>query len=188
MSFIVIEGDNGTGKDTLALNIQDNMGYKIITNEPKIKELNRKAKEHFGEERVKRFLEYGKACSNIANNTTENHIIVRYWISTLAAAYADNIYTYKQTLDAEKIYCSELCKPDAIICLWCDYKERTKRIKTRNSKDFDDITKQRNEKYRFFLKIFETRTNIKWINIDTTNKTRNEVFKEAYKYISYDNN
>ena len=44
MNFIVIEGDNGTGKDTLALKIQDKLGYHLITNESNIKKSNRKAK------------------------------------------------------------------------------------------------------------------------------------------------
>lgn len=39
MSFIVIEGDNGTGKDTLALNIRDKLGYRIITNESDVKKI-----------------------------------------------------------------------------------------------------------------------------------------------------
>ena len=63
MSFI--EGDNGTGKDTLALKIQDELGYRVITNEYNIKELNRKAKKYEGKQRIEEFLNYGKICSDI---------------------------------------------------------------------------------------------------------------------------
>ena len=188
MSFIVIEGDNGTGKDTLALKIQDKLGYRVITNEYNLKELNIKAKRYEGKQRVKEFLNYGKICSDTVRLLNDNVILVRYWISTLAAAYADNIFTYEQTCKIEKEICSKFYKPDVIICLWCDYKTRIKRIETRKALDFDDITKERNKKYKWFLKQYEKRTNIKWINIDTTNKCREDVLKEALLHIISDNN
>ena len=171
MSFIVIEGDNGTGKDTLALKIQEKLGYRIVTNESSIKKLNRKAKSYKGRERVRRFLEYGKACSNIIESTNENIILVRYWLSTLTAAYADNIYTYKETCELENNICSKFCKPDIVICLWCDFETRIK-----------------SEKYKWFLNQYESKTDITWINIDTTNKNKEEVFEETFKYIICNNN
>ncbi len=106
----------------------------------------------------------------------------------MAAAYADNIFTYEQTYKIEKEICSKFYKPDIIICLWCDYKTRIKRIETRKALDSDDVTKERNEKYKWFLKQYEKRTNIKWINIDTTNKCREDVLKEALKHIISNNN
>ena len=30
MSFFVIEGDNGTGKDTLAMKLQEKFGFRIF--------------------------------------------------------------------------------------------------------------------------------------------------------------
>ena len=188
MNFIVIEGDNGTGKDTLALKIQDKLGYHIITNESNIKESNRKAKRYEGEQRIKEFLKYGKICSDTAKFSSDKVILVRYWLSTLAAAFADNIYTYQQTCEIENKICSKFYEPDMIICLWCDYETRIKRIKARKSIDFDDVTKERNEKYKWFLKQYEKRTNIKWINIDTTNKDEEEVFEEVYKKLTTGNN
>ncbi len=188
MSFIVIEGDNGTGKDTLALKLQDKLGYRIITNESNIKELNKKAKSYDGKERVEKFLDYGKTCSNIIQNTNENVILVRYWLSTLAAAYADNIYTYKQISELENNICSKFCKPYIVICLWCDFETRVRRIVARKNSDFDDITKERSEKYKWFLNQYQAKTDITWVNIDTTNKNQEEVFEEAFRYIKCSNN
>ena len=188
MSFIVIEGDNSTGKDTLALKIQNKLNYRVITNEYNVKELNIKAKKYEGEQRINEFLNYGKICSDMVKFSNDNVILVRYWISTLAAAYADNIYTYEQTYRVEKEICSNFYKPDIIICLWCNYETRIERIKKRKALDFDDITKKRDEKYKWFLKQFEKRTNIKWINIDTTNKCKEKVFEEALKHILSDYN
>lgn len=184
MSFIVIEGDNGTGKDTLALKIKEKLEYRIITNESNIKELNKKSKCYTGKERIQEFLKYGKICSDTASMAKENVILVRYWLSTLASAYADNIYTYEEVCEIENKICSNFYKPDIIICLWCDFETRIKRIETRKAIDFDDVTKERNEKYKWFLKQYQMRTDINWINIDTTNRSKHEVWEEAYKYIN----
>lgn len=183
MSFIVIEGDNGTGKDTLALKLKDNLGYSIITNEPKIKELNKQAKCFTGKKRIIEFLKYGKVCSNQAR-IEENAVVVRYWISTLAAAYADKIYNYEQVRKIENEIYFKYYKPDIVICLWCDFEARIKRIKNRKSTDFDDITKERSQRYRWYLKEYQKKPQMKWINIDTTNKTEKEVFDEVCKYIN----
>ncbi len=184
MSFIVIEGDNGTGKDTLAQNIKKNLGYKIITDEPKIKKMNKKAKKFEGKKRIKEFLKYGKKCSKKVYKSKENVILVRYWISTLAAAYADRIYTYKQVCEEIDKTCSKFCKPDMIFCLWCNFGDRIERIKMRQAADFDDITKQRALDYIWILKELQQRVETNWVDIDTTNKSKEEVYKEVYKYIS----
>lgn len=183
MSFVVIEGDNGTGKDTLAQNLNKFCNYRNITDEYNVKELNRSAKKYDGKKRIKEFLKYGKVCSDIVKKSKGNIVLVRYWISTLAAAYADDIYNYEETLKIEKDMCSKFYKPDVIICLWCSFEKRIERIEKRRSLDFDDITKIRSDKYKCFLNNFQNRTDIKWINIDTTNKSKDEVFNEVCKYI-----
>lgn len=48
MSFFVIEGDNGTGKDTLAIKLQKKFGFRIVTNEEDIIKLNKEAKKFIG--------------------------------------------------------------------------------------------------------------------------------------------
>lgn len=183
MSFIVIEGDNGTGKDTLAQNLKKFCDFRIVTDETNIKKWNRKAKQYDGKKRVDEFLKYGKECSNIVNKVQENVLLVRYWISTLAAAYADKIYNYEELCKIEKETCSKFCKPDMVICLWCDFAIRIDRIEKRKAIDFDDVTKERSDRYKWFLNQFQNKTDIKWINIDTTNRTKDEVFNEVCKYI-----
>lgn len=184
MSFIVIEGDNGTGKDTLAQNIKNNLGYRIITDEPNIKKMNIKAKKLKGKRRIKKFLKYGKKCSKVVYKSKENVILVRYWISTLAAAYADGIYTYKQVCRQIDKKCKKFCKPDMVFCLWCNFEDRIERIKLRQAADFDDITKQRALKYIWILKELQQTIETNWIDIDTTNKSKEQVYKEVCKYIN----
>ena len=183
MNFFVIEGDNGTGKDTLALKLQKKYGFRIITNEEDIVKLNKKAKKFNGKQRIKKFLEYGAVCSNRVKNSSQNSILVRYWISTLAAAYADKILEYEDVCKIQDKICSEFYKPDGIICLSCDFEKRIDRIEKRKSDDFDDITIERNHRYRWFLDKIQNRIDINWVNIDTSNKDVEQVFKEVCKYL-----
>ncbi|HBC84374.1 MAG TPA: hypothetical protein DCZ30_02750 [Clostridiales bacterium] len=110
MSFFVIEGDNGTGKDTLAIKLQRKFGFRIVTNEEDIIQLNKNAKKYEGKQRVKKFLEYGAICSNRVENSSQDTILVRYWISTLAAAYADKIFNYEDVCRIQDEICSKFCK------------------------------------------------------------------------------
>ena len=183
MSFFVIEGDNGTGKDTLAIKLQKNFGFRVITNEEDIIRLNKEAKKYDGKKRVKKFLEYGKICSDTVKESNQNAILVRYWISTLAAAYADDIFSYEDVCKIQNEICSKFYKPDGIICLSCDFEKRVDRIEQRHAEDFDDTTKRRNDKYRWFLNKMQERTDISWINIDTSDKNPDQVFEEVCEYL-----
>lgn len=183
MAFIVIEGDNATGKDTLAKLINKKNQYNILTYNPKIREIEKYAKSAFGEEKVKRFLEYGKVSSDFVFKQRGNIILIRYWISTLAAAYADEIYDYNKICKIMHNTCFNLCKPDIIFCLWCDFDIRINRIKKRNSIEFDDTTKRRALRYSWILKKLEKNLNLNWININTTGKSINDVYNEIYKYL-----
>lgn len=183
MSFFVIEGDNGTGKDTLALKLQKKYGFRIITNEEEIVQLNKYAKKFDGKQRVKKFLVYGAICSNRVENSSQDSILVRYWISTLAAAYADKIFSYEDVCKIQDKICSRFQKPDGIICLSCDFEKRIDRIEKRKSDDFDDITIERNYRYRWFLNKIQSRIDIDWVNIDTSDKDADQVFDEVCKYL-----
>ena len=55
MKFYVIEGDNGTEKDTLAAKFQ-NDGFEILTYDKKIKQMEQIAKKKVGEDKVLNFL------------------------------------------------------------------------------------------------------------------------------------
>ena len=183
MKFIVIEGDNGTGKDTQALKLSEKLGCDVITNYDDMKIFNKTAKGFSGKERVKKFLQYCELCSKYASSS-ENSIVVRYWVSTLAAAYADNIFTFDEVLKLQEEFCSNMKKPDIIICLWCDFDNRIKRINDRHSDDFDDVTENRSVKYAWFLNQMKERYNLNWVDIDTTGKTIDEVFDEILHQVN----
>lgn len=108
---------------------------------------------------------------------------MRYWISTLAAAYADKVFSYEDVCRIQDEICSGFYKPDGIICLSCDFEKRIDRIEKRKSDDFDDITLERNHRYRWFLNKIQSRIDIDWVNIDTSDKDADQVFDEVCKYL-----
>jgi len=184
--FLVIEGDNGTGKDTLAIKLQNEYGFKVVTNEEDIIKLNKEAKKYNGKQRVKKFLEYSEKCSRQVENSKKNTVIVRYWISSLAAAYADEIFNYEDICKMQDEICSRLYKPDCIICLSCDFKKRIDRIEKRKADSFDDITEKRNYRYQWFLNKIQEKIDINWVNIDTSDKSADQVFEEVCKLLKID--
>lgn len=177
MYFFVIEGDNGTGKDSLAQRFQLE-GYEIITYDKRIKEMEKTAKSMKGKEKVLNFIAYNKKCGNLAKEKRKNHnvMLVRYFISSLAAGYADNIFSYEETMKLLETVYDEFEKPDTIIRLKCNSIERLKRIKQRNSDDFDDKTIERENKYRWITDKMKEKIDINWIEINTSNISKEEVY------------
>ena len=183
--FLVIEGDNGTGKDTLAQGLEK-YGFKILTYDKRVKEFEKVARQGAGEEKIKRFLAYGKACSDYVSESkkkNENVILIRYWISTLAAAYADGVYDYEKINDIIDTIYPKFEKPDVLLRLNCNFNERVQRIQNRKSSNFDDITKKRAEKYEWISGKIKTKTDFKWNEIDTSNKSIEKVYQEALEAI-----
>ena len=183
--FLVIEGDNGTGKDTLAQGLEK-YGFKILTYDKRVKEFEKVARQGAGEEKIKRFLAYGKACSDFVSESkkkNENVILIRYWISTLAAAYADGVYDYEKINDIIDTIYPKLEKPDVLLRLNCNFNERVQRIQNRESSNFDDVTKKRAEKYEWISGKIKTKTDFKWNEIDTSNKSIEKVYQEALEAI-----
>ena len=65
--------------------------------------------------------------------------MIRYFISSLAAAYADDIFSYQKIVDILDNVYDKFEKRNILIRLKCNQDERVRRIEQRNSSDFDDI-------------------------------------------------
>ena len=185
MAFFVIEGDNGTGKDTVASKFIED-GFEIVTYDKKIRTMENLAKKEVGKNRVLKFMAYNKAESDLIKEKRnyKNVLLIRYFVSTLAAGYADGIFAYKDTIDILKNTYPKFEKPDAIIRLKCDYQERVNRIENRNSKDDDDKTYRRNVRYRWITDKIKENINLNWIDIDTSNKSIAQIYTEIKNSIN----
>ena len=183
--FLVIEGDNGAGKDTIASKFE-NDGFEIVTYYKKIKAMELLAKKECGKIKVLKFMAYNKAEGDLIKDirNQSNALLIRYFVSTLAAGYADEIFTYEETMDLLKSTYSKFEKPDLIVRLKCDYKERIRRIEERNSPEYDDKTLKRDNRYRWITDRIKESIDVKWLDIDTSNKQVNEIYQEIYKGIN----
>ena len=168
--FIVIEGDNGTGKTSVASILNKKHNFEFITEHPDIAELEQKAKSFdIGSiERFEAFLDYNRACGE----QSEKHIrsvLARYWISTIAAGYADKLFDINETLTRADSIIKTMPRPDHIFRLKCSFEKRIERIEKRALSDGnDDITAERDKRYSFILDNIQSRYGI-LTEIDTEN-------------------
>ncbi len=170
MAFIVMEGDNGTGKDTIADFLQNNYSFSIISRLPDISDLEHQAKNLSGISRINTFIKYNRICGMRAESISSG-CLVRYWISTLAAAFADNIMNLCDVLKKAE-YCKKIMPaPDLVIRLKCSHQLRINRIINRRaaggSQD-DDISNIRADKYSDISKKIIDISGYKIFEIDTS--------------------
>ncbi len=160
--FIVIEGDNGTGKTTVSHILSERYGFEFITEHKEILTLEEQSKRFdIGSlSRFKAFLEYNRICGEQTEKYNKA-LLARYWISTVSAAYADNLFEIEQALEmADKLF-DTLVRPDFVFRLKCKFDTRINRIEKRAFADeADDITAERNRQYSFFLDCLKERTGI----------------------------
>lgn len=137
--FLVIEGDNASGKTTLSIRLKEE-GFHIITDDENVKKLELGAKQNqVGTwSRINSFYAYNAFCGEQTKNY-ENSVLVRYWVSTVAAAYADGLVTLAEAIDMAKKWDRSLPKPDFYFRLRCCREDRIARIKERYLKnDYSD--------------------------------------------------
>ena len=175
--FIVIEGDNGSGKTTVSRFFR-NLGFVIITEIAEIKELEKIGKQNkIGlKKRYETFLQYNKLCGQYSRNYKDS-LIVRYWISTIAAAYSDGVLSLDDSIKSVIKVENELERPNCIFRLKCNYEQRLMRIFNRGSDNKDDTSLERDRKYNLFLDTLDNMTDYMH-TIDTTNTSSYNVFKQ----------
>ena len=176
--FIVLEGDNGTGKTTIARLIQ-NYGYSFVTENETARAVETNAK-HFAPgspERYNAFLAYNRLCGSLVSESKKT-VLARYWISTVSAAYADGLFDLSESLETAKILEKSMLKPDFIFRLSCCRSERLSRIEKRNSGEkTDDISCERELKYTRILDILESDISY-MIDINTQNQSPESIVKQ----------
>ena len=134
------------------------------------------------EERIESFLAYNFKCGK-KSEEFQNALLIRYWISTLAAAYSDEILSKQEVLDRLGKITKTFRMPDLFFYLECDYDERILRIKQRNllgENVCDDITKYRDIRYQEIVISIEEKL-INFIRIPVTNVSVEKTL-ETIKY------
>lgn len=147
-NWLVIEGDNGVGKDTLADRLTETPCDWERVGGSEIDAAKKHARQQMGWSRVISFLKYNRLCGEEATNVIKPGIQVRYWPSTLAAGFADDILTWEDMLRLRDCCVLMLPTPTHTIFLSCQSHERIRRIDARGEVPGspDDTTKSRSEK------------------------------------------
>lgn len=152
--FIAIEGDNGTGKTTLSKFFR-NLGFEIVSEIDEAKILETEAKKFLpgSLERHEAFIKYNSFCGEYTAKPGK-FLIIRYWISTIAAAFADGLFDFRTSMNIAQSLSESMPKPDYIFRLLCDYQVRISRIAGRKNKNNghleDNISPDRDMKYKTF--------------------------------------
>lgn len=184
MSFVVIEGDNGTGKDTIA-DFLVRQGFETVTYLPEVKLQENTARKSTN--KTDAFLKYNTFCSEYVVAHKERHtILIRYWISTLAAAYADNLMTYSEVIMLSDKLKLSLCKPDYVIRLWVDHGKRSDRVNKRKEKQpylEDDISLLRSQKYEWISREILYRSGYRWKEFDNSNENIGRLLKNIERFV-----
>lgn len=149
--FLVLEGDNGSGKSTVAA-LLGAAGLHIISNDPELKNVETQAKKLCGRERMRAFYAYNRQAARYACSYGTECVVVRYWPSTLAAAYADGVIGddefAQQCLENIKAF----PEPAVFVYLKCDHSERSRRIAARDAPGAsDDCSLFRARKYQYAI-------------------------------------
>ena len=182
--FIVIEGDNGTGKTTLGKFLQRS-GFVIVNDTEEAKSLEAQAKTYPPDslQRYEAFVKYNRFCGEYTLKT-ENAVSVRYWFSTITAAFADGIFTLEEAMNISEQLNTSMIRPDYIFRLYCDYPVRTERILRRASDStehlYDDTSLERSIKYRQFSDVLVRKFG-NCYNINTTTSRPSQIFTKIAK-------
>ena len=183
--FIAIEGDNATGKTTLGKMLQTK-GFELITEHQDIKkiETDAKALKVGSKERIEAFFAYNKECGEKAKQTT-NSVLVRYWVSSVAAAYADGAFSINEALAKVEECIQNLPKPNFYFRLICSREHRLQRIQERRiAKDYSDDTSCKREiRYTEILDTIDKKFNLFTV-IDSSQNSIEEVVEIVENRIS----
>ncbi len=183
--WFVIEGDNGAGKDSLAERLIGDgwfLGNRIL----EINAQKERASRLSGIARVRAFMLYNEMCGELISAHPSRSFLVRYWPSTLAAAFADAIFEWAEIETEVDFSLRQLPAPALFLFLTCGLDTRRNRVKNRGMVPgaVDDISEDRDNRYRESIRRLAEYPGVgNWKSLDTTELNTEQVYQSVRKML-----
>ncbi len=184
--WFVIEGDNGAGKDALADRLIDD-GWFLSSRLPQVVAEKDSARLQYGKDRVTAFLSYNQRCGELASTHSSRSFLVRYWPSTLAAAFADDILEWPDFESWVDRTVRQLPAPALILYLQCGLNTRRDRVQQRGMVpgSVDDVSENRDRRYWNAVRWLSTSPGLgNWNTLDTTELNIEQVHRAVRSLLS----
>jgi hypothetical protein len=176
-----IEGDNGTGKDALADRLVLD-GWFCASRSPDAEAKKGQASSLTGLDKVSAFKSYNQFCAKLALDHPPRSFLVRYWPSTLAAGFADKIFSWADLETHADHSMRQLPAPGLILLLQCRLDVRRDRVKKRGlvPESLDDMSPERDDRYRKAVARLAECVGPKcWRNLETSELNIDQVYHAA---------
>lgn len=176
--WFVIEGDNGAGKDTLADRLIGE-GWLLTTRIREVVAKKEQASRLSGLDRINAFMTYNKICGELILASPAPSFLVRYWPSTVAAAFADAIFEWEEIDILIANILHELPAPNLILYLECGLDTRRNRVHERGliPGSIDDLSQERDKRYREAIGRLANYQGVgNWRNLDTSKLSIEQVY------------
>lgn len=184
--WFVIEGDNGSGKDTVADRLIDDRWF-LASRLPQVVDEKERASRLAGVDRVNAFLSYNKMCADLIAAHASRSFLVRYWPSTIAAAFADAIFEWDEIAGRVANILRDLPAPSLILFLECNLNGRRNRVQQRVPLPgaVDDLSEHRDRRYREAIKRIANYPGVgNWKTLDTTHLGIEQVYQAVQSLLS----
>lgn len=183
--MLVIEGDNGSGKDTLADRLTMD-SWQILSRDPDIVREKELASRLRHKEKFEAFLEYNRKCAEKAVGNPRS-ILIRYWPSTLCGGYADNIVSWEEFQTHVESAFDTLPVPALVLFLKCSLESRRIRVKERGLvlNGIDDLSERRDRRYQKAIEWLGKHSNWNaWKTLDVSDLDREQVYEDTKSMLS----
>ncbi len=184
MTWLVIEGDNGVGKDTLRA-LLERAGWLHINALPGPQAALARARSYRDADRIGPYLAFCRECAAEAVRRGALSVVVRYWPSTAAGAFADELIDEDQFQLLVTRCVEEFPRPDAVVELRCAQRERVQRVLRRSATPAgtDNLDPARAVRHRWALERIAAQWDVPWQVVDTTSLDPEQVVAVTQRWL-----
>ena len=183
LPWVVLEGDNGVGKDTLAARLEGD-GWRVLNRTPQAMEALTAARNAPASQRTSAYMQLNRCCALLASLSDDPCLLVRYWPSTLNAAFVTGLIDEPGMRQVAGLLAHACSMPDLVLRLDATQEERARRIHHRGpvGGKLDDVSLEKDTACRFCLALV-SEFFPDWEDLDTTGRSPAKVHRLALELL-----